>query len=179
MARCCCSAVTATNCHKLHPYSQVCQDNGVYQYDLADYAPSQMVWSKLSDGVQVTIQDGATCGSTPRKVIIQYVCCDTATTAELTSVTESPSCTYTLVVKTSITCTAAPAPPAPSTTIAGCSYNGKDLSPLSQYDLSTTSGGYTWYFRSVARTGTHRMRSLSLLWRARSVAHQPPVSACA
>ena len=145
-----CQPVTATNCHKAFPNSQVCQDAGGVQYDLADYAPSQMVWSTISNGVQVTIQDGQLCGSADRKVIVQYVCSSSATTAQFTSITESPTCTYTLVISTSITCTAAPAPPAPSTTIAGCNYNGVDLSPLAQYDLSTTFGGYTWYFRSCA-----------------------------
>ena len=145
-----CPAVTSTNCAKTFPNSQVCQDAGSYQYDLADYRPSQMVWSTISNGVQATIQDGQLCGSADRKVVIQYVCSKTATTAKLISVTESPSCTYTLVVNTSITCTAAPAVPAASTTIATCGYNGKNLSPLSQYDLSTVSGGYTWYFRSCA-----------------------------
>jgi hypothetical protein len=63
---------------------------------------------------------------------------------------ESPTCTYTAVIQTNIVCTAAPAPPPPSTTIAGCGFNGKNLSPLSQYDLTATSGGYNWFFRSCA-----------------------------
>ena len=141
-----------------------------------------MVWSTISHGVQVTIQDGALCGSTPRKVIVQYVCSASATTAKFVSVIENPTCTYTLQINTSITCTAAPAPPKPSTTIAGCSYGGKDLSPLSQYDLSTGSGGYTWYFRSVRHT-SHTASDLFISCHVgeswRSTSHSSILLSCA
>ena len=75
-------------------------------YSLAVYNPNAIYWQFLTNGVQATIQDGSLCTYTeqPRVSILNFLCDPTAVTANITSVIESPQCTFTFDISTSIAC---------------------------------------------------------------------------
>jgi len=146
-----CANVTAAACQS-RPASMCQTDPYGGVYDLSIYygqtTASQIAWTPISiggvNGVQMDLSDGDLCGTTPRRLIVNFLCQANlgAQQATFASITEGPTCVYTAVVYTAIVC---PGVTSPST----CGAYGYDLTSLASTDLSyiDTRNNYTWWYR--------------------------------
>ena len=78
-----------------------------FTFPLAVYNPNAIYWQYLINGVRATLQDGLKCSivrGQPRVSIINFICDPTAVTANITSFSENPSCTYNFNINTNLAC---------------------------------------------------------------------------
>jgi hypothetical protein len=143
-----CGNVTAPACAAIEGTStspMVCQYTiGGTAVSLGYYVQSQAYWSIPSAGVvQMYMADGTLCGTTPRAIIVQFVCNSSLTgyPTNFTVVETSTACLYSLQVQTSFACGAVPDSSSVSSSVGDlsqCGYAGFNLSSLAllPYDLS-------------------------------------------
>jgi len=86
-----------------------CNANDVYS--VAEYDPSKVTWSYINGvdyrkGVRMTIPGTSACNAGTRQGVIDLVCDPYASNAQISTVLESPACTYRAVVMTNIVCSA-------------------------------------------------------------------------
>lgn len=107
-----------------YAYTPLNFDNPSNDYNLAQYLPGSapVRYTLLSNGIQQTHIDGASCGSLTRVVSINYICDATATTPRVTAY-NTTNCVYNITVNTNVVCAAAYSNP-----YSGCGGAGYDLS---------------------------------------------------
>ena len=110
-----CGTVNASICSSsvYTSHAQVCQVpfNAASGYLISVYNPSGIYWqpSPVAPGVRERTLDGQYCPSpvfAPRIVNLDYICNPLALTANISSVTESPQCTYNIAIQTAAACSA-------------------------------------------------------------------------
>jgi len=151
-----CGVVTSAQCannpngQQVSGNAMVCQAAGTNNemgstWELAAWNPNQIQYEKISNGVSMFVQNGASESGCQfgmgRAVTIKYVC-NPQVLASFTGFTELVACDYVGVVETSIVCP-------PSTVYqepvkCGGEY---DLALLSVVDISINTGGWTYVFR--------------------------------
>ena len=158
-----CGTVTSTNLCALNSTSpaQVCQidpSGGGAPTTLSMYQPYAYptVWQYNGNGVSQIVQDGVRCGTAEEERLtnITMVCNAAATTAYISSFSESPTCHYNFVVQTSLVCGTPFSPallPAPS---QNCTYGPYNLNSISGTDLLWYGNGNWWAIRPCGTVQT-------------------------
>ena len=124
----------------------LCQNslNGPGDYEGSTYNQYTAYWTTTRNGVLMTQSDGAGCGTAGARVTRAFFTCNTAaTTAYITNITESPTCTYNIIVQTNLVC------PVTTTTCGGAGYDLSAVTALAgdiAWVPSTAVSSYAWYF---------------------------------
>ena len=145
------------------PGASFCQSNNVVSYFEPSLNP--ILWQRVTNGVQLSVTDGAQCGSASygRTGIVRFLCSETAYLPYFSQVNEVKTCTYVAIIETVLACQ----PPNPTLiTAVGepfaspmCGGGLFDLSSLNVNDLVWVGNGYTWFIRPCATVITSNCSS--------------------
>ena len=146
------------------PGANMCQSNNVVSYWEPSLNP--ILWQRITGGVQMSITDGAQCGSATfgRTSIIRFLCSETAQVPYLSEINEVVTCTYVAIIQTAAACQVANpnlitavGEPFASPMCGGGLY---DLSSLNLNDLFYSGGGYSWFIRPCQTVGNANCSSV-------------------
>jgi len=137
-----CAYVTEPKCGAAQPTS-FCQvrDSDPTSYDLSDWNfTTPLLYTITPTGVDVVLQSGDMCGSSPRRATYSLQCNPTANRRPwISHVEEYQTCHYKAIIQTTAVCTGTNDP------VRGyCGGAGYDLSGLQGADMRIVSGGYEW-----------------------------------
>ena len=128
-----------------------CQGNNV----VSSFEPTlnPVLWQRISGGVQLSVTDGAQCGSAAygRTGVVRFLCSETAQTPYLAQINEVVGCTYVAIIYTLQACQ--PVNPNLITAVGEpfaspvCGGGLFDLSTLNTADIPYIGNGYYWYVR--------------------------------
>ena len=135
--------------------SMMCQVNQYNTtYNVATYIPQAITWTAITNGVQMSVQDGQTCGDNvfERKLIVNFIC--GAGFYQFVRITEGPICQYTATINTGLACSGSNQPTTSSSS-TGASRTGPSSVTVSISSPSAVSSSTTTPSRpSSSSTGT-------------------------